>query len=209
MSSISSEGLNRALAQFMMTSTSRDALRMAREARSLRIEAEAEGNESLSMLAASHHEDCLMLHDASLTLEADPEIVGRNLTARVISGIFPVLNAIEEFRSFEDQTFWDMVLNSFGIVAEVATATQYLEATKLTASAHAERALVEVEERLVKLAENTGGDMEEKIALIEDFMDEIRSLSIPPRKKPFVPFLLWILITVVSYKQLQDVLQSS
>ena len=157
------------------------------------------------MLAASHHEDCIKLHDAALTLESDPEIVGRNLTARVISGIFPVLNAIEEFRSFEDQTVWDMILNSLGVVAEVATATQYLEATKLSASAHSEMALVEVEERLVRLAENTEGDMEEKIALIEDFLDEVRDLNIPPRKKPFVPFVLWLLITVVSYKQLQDV----
>ena len=131
--------------------------------------------------------------------------MGRNLTARVISGIFPVLNAIEEFRSFEDQTVWDMILNSLGVVAEVATATQYLEATKLSASAHSEMALVEVEERLVRLAENTEGDMEEKIALIEDFLDEVRDLNIPPRKKPFVPFVLWLLITVVSYKQLQDV----
>jgi hypothetical protein len=199
------KGLDNALAQFMMTPTSGEALRMSREARNIRIRADAIEDEVLSRLAEEHYGDCLRLHDSILTLESDPEIVSRNLAARVISGVFPVLNAFEEFRSFEDKTVWDMVINSLGVLAEIATATQYLEATKLSSSAHAERALVEVEERLARMAENTGEDIEEKVSLVEDFLDEVRSLNLAPRKKPFVPFILWLLITVLSYKQLQDV----
>lgn len=195
--------LDKALAQFMMTPTSREALRMSREARNIRIMADSSENEVLSKIAEEHHGDCLKLHDSILTLESDPEIVNRNLAARVISGIFPALNAFEEFRTFEDRTIWDMVINSIGVMAEIATATQYLEATKLSSSAHAERALVEVEERLVKMAENTGENIEEKISLVEDFLDEVRSLNLAPRNKPFVPFILWLLITVLSYKQMK------
>ncbi len=204
MTEMDSEGMDRALAQFMMTSTSKNALRMVREARLIVIGVEASENVMVSDLASAHHNDCLKLHDACLTLEADPEIVGRNLTARVISGIFPVLNALEEFRSFEDRTVWDMVINSLGVIAEVATATQYLESTRLSANAHSERALVEIEERLVRIARNTERDLEEQISNIEEFMDEVRGLNINQRKKPIIPFMLWLLISVVSYKQLKD-----
>ncbi len=206
MKGLDSEGMDRALAQFMMTSTSKDALRMIREARSIVITVEGSENVLVSDLASAHYHDCLKLHDACLTLEADPEIVGRNLTARIISGIFPLLNSIEEFRSFEDRTVWDMVINSLGIVAEVATATQYLEATRLSANAHSESALVKIEERLVRIARNNEGDLEEQISLIEEFMDEVRGLNINPRKKSFIPFILWLLISVISYKQLKDVM---
>jgi hypothetical protein len=207
MNETDSESMDNALARFMMTPGSRAALEMVRGARSLRNKLEGSRDQELVRLVEEHHNDCMRLHDASLTLEADPEILGRNLTARVISGIFPVLNAIEEFRSFEDQTIYDMILNSLGIVAEVATASQYLEATRLSANAHSERELVKVEERLVKLSMNTEGDLDEKTAGIEDFMDEVRSLKIPHRKKPMIPFLLWILISVVSYKQLKAYLE--
>ncbi len=156
--------------------------------------------------AKGFHSDCLMLYDSILTLESDPEIVKRNMIARAISGIFPLLNTIEEFKSMEDRSKWDLLMNGIGILAELAQATQYLEATRLAASAHSERALVKVEERLVELALNGAGDIDTKISAIQDFLDNVRRLNVPPREKPLITFLLWTFISVLSYRRLKDLL---
>ena len=128
----------------------------------------------------------------------------RNILARAISGIFPLLNTIEEFKSFEDQTPFDMIMNGLGIISEFAQATQYLEATRLSSLAKSESALIRVEERLVELALETPGNPEKEIASIENFMDSVRSLKMNPRDRPFIPFMLWIFISVISYKRLKD-----
>ncbi len=204
MGTINSENLDRAVASYMMKPDSRAALRLAREVRTIMVEAGSDGNELVAELCRRNHEDCLKLHDAVLTLESDPEIVKRNLVARAISGIFPVLNAVEEFRTFEDRAVWDVVINSIGVLAEIATATQYLESTRLQANAHNERSLVEIEERLVQLARGTEDDHLEKIAIIEEFLDEVRDIQMAPREKPIVPFIIWSMISVISYKELKD-----
>lgn len=201
---ISTKELDEALAHYLMRPDSRAALNMAREARTVRIDAELSGRKDIANLCTDHHNDCLKLHDAVLTLESDPEIVKRNLVARVISGVFPVLNAVEEFRSFEDRSVWDMLINSFGVLSEIATATQYLEATRLSASAHNERVLVEIEERMVRMARLTQGDLKDKTELIENFLDSVREIKINPREKPLVPFVIWSLIVMISYKHLKE-----
>lgn len=204
MSGVSSEGIDSSVARYLMKPGSRQALKMAREARLLEVAVSQRENDEVSELAREYRSDCLKVFDSALTLESDPEIVKRNLVARVISGVFPVLNSIEEFRSLEDRSFHDMLINSFGILAEIATATQYLESTKLSANAHFERALVDIEERLVEMSSHTEGDREEKIVSIEDFLDELRELKISTREKPFIPFLLWSMIAILSYRQLKS-----
>ena len=208
MSEISLKGVDRSVAEYMMRPSSRVALKMAREARMVEVRARESGDDEIMELAKEYRSDCMKVFDSTLTLESDPEIVKRNLVTRVISGVFPVLNAVEEFRSFEDKSFYDMLFNSFGILAEVATATQYLEATKLSANAHFERALIEIEERMVEMADHSKGGLDEKIVTIEDFLDEVRDLGVPTKEKPFIPFILWALIAVLSYKKLKDEIEN-
>ncbi len=199
-------GLDRAVALCLVKPSSTATLDMVREARKVMFLNLETSDEDLMKEAKGFHSDCLMLHDSILTLESDPEIVKRNVIARVISGIFPLLNTIEEFRSMEDRTNWDLLMNGIGILAELSQATQYLEATRLIANAHSESALVRVEERLVVLARNSAGDIDSKISAIQDFLDNVRRLNLGPREKPLITFLMWTFISVLSYRRLKDAL---
>lgn len=193
-------GLDKAVASYLVTPGSSNALAIMREAR--RIELSCSGISK--DLATAHKKDARSLHDATLTLESDPEIVNRNMVARVISGFFPVLNSIEEFRSMEDRGLWDLVISGMGILSEIATSTQYLEATRISTKAHNERALLDIEDRLFYMSGSSGMDLTVTGPIIEGFLDEIRTIDIPIRMRPFVPFILWNMITILSYKQLKD-----
>ena len=104
----------------------------------------------------------------------------------------------------EDRGLWDIVINGMGILSEIATSTQYLEATRITAKAHNERALLKIEDRLFSMSASSGMDLWETGPMIEDFLDEVRGIDIPIRMRPFIPFILWNMITILSYKQLKD-----
>ncbi|MCK5773007.1 MAG: hypothetical protein KAH57_04405 [Thermoplasmata archaeon] len=200
------EGLDRAVAVCLVEPSSAAALSMIREARKVTLHTSVTSDEGLLKEATGFHSDCLMLHGSILILESDPEIVKRNVIARAISGIFPVLNTIEEFRSMEDRSHWDLMLDGIGILAELSQATQYLEATRMTANAHSETALVTVEERLVVLARRGAGDIDSKISAIEDFLDDVRRLNLGPGEKPLITFMMWTFISVLSYRRLKDLL---
>ncbi len=200
------EGLDRAVAICLVKPSSAAALTMVREARKVTLRPTVTSDEGLLEEAKGFHADCLMLHGSILMLESDPEIVKRNVIARAISGIFPILNTIEEFRSMEDRSHWDLLMDGIGILAELAQATQYLEATRMTANAHSESALITVEERLVVLARRGGGDIDSKISAIEDFLDDVRRLNLGPREKPLITFMMWTFISVLSYRRLKDLL---
>jgi hypothetical protein len=163
---------------------------------------EADELELISVL----HDDSMELHEVLLTLETDPEIVKKNMLARVISGVFPFLNSIEEFWSLEDKDLPDLLLDSIGVISEIATSTQYLEGTRLLAAAHFERNLVKVEERFVDIARSAGGDTRSKFHQIHSFLDDLRKLDIPSREKAFVPFLLWTIVIVLSYIKVKNVM---
>ena len=198
--------LDQAVALCLVEPSSFSALTMVREARKIAYLTKRGSDGPLAEEAEGFHSDCLMLHGSLLTLESDPEIIKRNMIARVISGIFPLLNTIEEYTSIEDGTPWDMLLNGMGILSEMAQATQYLEATRLSAIAHTERELVRVEERLVYLAMSSGGDLDGKVLEVHTFLDRVRELSVPPREKPLITFLLWSFISVLSYRRLKDLI---
>jgi hypothetical protein len=200
----SSTGIDEAMAKILIQPSSSNALDMVREARRLRVLAEKESHHDFAKKAEIHLKNCRELHGIILTLESDPEIVKRNILARTISGIFPLLNTIEEFKSLEDQTPFDIMMNGLGIISELAQATQYLEATRLSSIAKSESALIKVEDRLVELALETPGDPEKELKSVENFMDSVRALKMNPRDRPFIPFMLWIFITVISYKRLKD-----
>lgn len=200
------EGSDKAVAICLVKPSSTAALAMVREARKVMFHTSVTSDEDLLREAKGFHSDCLMLHESILMLESDPEIVKRNVIARVISGIFPVLNTIEEFRSMEDRTHWDLLMDGIGILAELSQATQYLEATKMTANAHSESALLRVEERLVVLARRGAGEIDSKISAIEDFLDDVRRLNLGPREKPMITFMMWTFISVLSYRRLKDLL---
>ncbi len=200
------EGLDRAVAICLVKPSSAAALTMVREARKVTFHSFVTSDPDLLREAKGFHSDCLMLDGSILLLESDPEIVKRNVIARAISGIFPVLNTIEEFRSMEDRSHWDLLMNGIGILAELSQATQYLEATKMTANAHSESALLRVEERLVVLARRGGGEIDSKISAIEDFLDDVRRLDLGPREKPLITFLMWTFLSVLSYRRLKDAL---
>lgn len=200
----SSTGIDEAMAKVLIQPSSSNALIMVREARRLKVLAEVGNDQVLVDRADIHLKNCKELHTIILTLESDPEIVKRNILARAISGIFPILNTIEEIKSLEDQTPFDLLMNGLGIVSELAQATQYLEATRLSSLAKSESALIRVEERLVELTLETPGDPEKELKSVEDFMDSVRALKMNTRDRPFIPFILWIFISVISYKRLKD-----
>jgi len=200
------EGLDKAVAICLVKPSSTAALTMVREARKVMLHTTTTSDGDLLKEAKGFHSDCLMLHESILMLESDPEIVKRNVIARVISGIFPLMNTIEEFRSMEDRSHWDLLMNGIGILAELSQATQYLEATRLTANAHSESALLRVEERLVVLARRGAGDIDSKVSAIENFLDDVRRLNLGPREKPLITFMMWTFISVLSYRRLKDLL---
>jgi len=203
---ISSDRLDIALAKFLIEPSSRCAVEMQRSARQMMFEARIKGDAQIEKMAREHMKDCMMLHDAVLTLESDPEIVKRNITARVISGAFPLLNTFEEFGSLEDKTLFELLTSTLGIVSEVATATQYLEGTRLSAMAHTERALLKLEDRFTELLMEREHGSRKELDGVERLMDGLRELDLPPRERPFIPLLLWTLISVISYRKLKEVL---
>ncbi|MGA1872125.1 MAG: hypothetical protein ACMUHY_00500 [Thermoplasmatota archaeon] len=203
MAPTSSKGIDEAMARYLVQPSSTNALAMIRETRKL-IATRSGQEDELIDRAGVHLANCRELHGSLLTLESDPEIVKRNILARSISAIFPVLNTFEEIRTLEDKEPLEMLMNGLSILSELTQATQYLEATKLNARSNFERALVKVEDRLVELALETPGDPEEELATVERFIDSIRSIEMDPKERPFIPFLLWTFISVISYKRLKD-----
>lgn len=193
--------LDESIALMLVEPSSKAALKLIRTVDVLRLS--VDDNTALAALS-SLHDDAMELQDVVLTLETDPEMVKRNMLARVISGVFPVLNTIEEFRSFEDKGFIDLFIDSMGVVSEVATATQYLESTRLSSAAHLERNLVKVEARFIELAASSAKAPLESALLVQGFMDDIRMHDLPTRQKVFLPFLLWMIIIVLSYKKVKE-----
>lgn len=204
MDKISSERLDVALAKFLVEPSSRCAVEMRRSARQIMFGARIKGDAQIEKMALEHMKDCTMLHDSVLTLESDPEIVKRNIIARVISGVFPLLNTFEELRTLEDRSVYELLTSTLGIVSEVATATQYLEGTRLSAMAHTERALLNLEDRFMELVTERGHGSGEELDGIERLMNRLRELELPPRERPFIPLLLWTLISVISYRKLKE-----
>ncbi|RLF55066.1 MAG: hypothetical protein DRN37_09485, partial [Thermoplasmata archaeon] len=116
------------------------------------------------------------------------------------------LNTFEEFGSLEDKTLFELLTSTLGIVSEVATATQYLEGTRLSAMAHTERALLKLEDRFTELLMEREHGSRKELDGVERLMDGLRELDLPPRERPFIPLLLWTLISVISYRKLKEVL---
>jgi hypothetical protein len=61
-----------------------------------------------------------------------------------------------------------------------------------------------VEQRLVELALETPGDVDAEMDAVEGFIDSVRSLEMNTRDRPFIPFMLWTFICVISYKRMKD-----
>jgi hypothetical protein len=200
----SSKGIDETMAKILVQPSSDNAVSLIREARRFKVLLGVKGNEDLAASADIHLKNCIELHHVILRLESVPEIVKRNILARAIAGIFPVLNTIEEFRSMEDKAPFDIIMNAMGVVSELAQATQYLEATRLSSLAKSEEALIHVEQRLVELALETPGDPEVELNSVEQFIDSVRGLQMNPRDRPFVPFMLWVFISIISYKRLKE-----
>jgi hypothetical protein len=206
MKEISSKGIDEACALFLMESTSGHAHNMVREARKLKITVRDGGREDLLDPVEVLIQDSLKLHSAILTLESDPEIVKRNILARVISAVFPLMNTLEDLRTFEQKDAYDMFMNGLSTIAEISTATQYLDGTRLAATAHFETAMVEIENRMSELVMDTEGDDLEQLAELHGFLDALRKMEIPTRQRPIIPFLLWMTVAVVSYRRVKDLL---
>ncbi len=204
MKEISSKGIDEAFAVFLVESTSGHALRMVREARKLKVMVRDGVRMDLLDPVEVLIQDCLNLHGAILTLESDPEIVKRNILARVISAVFPLMNTLEDLRTFDQKDAYDMFMNGLSTIAEISTATQYLDGTRLAATAHFESAMVEIENRMSELVMDTEGEDLEQLAELHGFLDSLRSLSLPTRQKPLIPFLLWLAIAVISYRKVKD-----
>jgi hypothetical protein len=206
MSVPSSQGVDEAMAKLLVQPSSENALAMVRATRRLKVLSEQEGKKEIAERADVHLQNSMDLHGMVLTLESDPEIVERNILARVISGIFPAMHTIEEFTTHEDRSPYDIIMNALGVVSELAQATQYLEGTRLLSLANSERALVRVEQRLVDLALETPGEPDKELDSVESFIDSVRGMELNPRDRPFIPFMLWIFISIISYKRLKDLM---
>ncbi len=197
------EGLDKAMALMMVDPGTMTVHSVIREARSLRTEAHLENDGKMAALLDGLHKDALSLHDSVVTLESDPEIVKRNMLARMITAVFPVINGIEGFRNFPQKSLWELFMSGLAIAAEISTGTQYLEAANLGATAHFERDLVKLEGRIIELAVEEGFDASSVSGPIEGYFDSLRKADIPSSQKPLVPFLFWLLISIVSYKRLK------
>ncbi|MBN1390016.1 MAG: hypothetical protein JXA22_05180 [Candidatus Thermoplasmatota archaeon] len=198
----SMKGIDEEMARFLVQPSSCNVISMIRETRRFII---LNGDrDELMEKAGIHFRNCNELHGAVLILESDPEIVKRNILARSISAIFPVLNTFEEIRSFKEKRPLEVLMNALSILSEMTQATQYLEATKLTSWANSERALVKVEDRLIEMAMETPGKPGSELQAVEGFMDAVRGIELDPKDRPFIPFLLWTFISMVSYKRLKD-----
>jgi len=204
MNEISSRGMDEACALFLVDPTSGHALNMVREARKLKIMVRDGERDDLLEPVEALIQDSLKLQGAILTLESDPEILKRNILARVISAVFPLMNTLEDLRTFEQKDAYDMFLNGLSTVAEISTATQYLDGTRLAATARFESAMVEIENRMSGLVMEAGGDHLKQLSKLEDFLDSLRTLVLPTRQKPMIPFLLWLAVAVISYRRVKD-----
>lgn len=198
------KNLDRKMAVLLLEPSSSTALSFIRAVDLLRTKA---GSLELKGPLDSLRDDSMELEEVLLTLETDPEIVKRNLLARIISAVFPALNSMEEFRSFEEKGLFELFIGSVGVLSEIATSTQYLESTKLSAAAHLEAHLVKVEARLVDLAISSGEGSSEEVLHIQSFMDDLREQDVPYKQKPFLPFLLWTIVLVIAYKKVKDLLE--
>lgn len=197
------EGLDKAMALMIVDPGTMTVHNVIRETRSLKAEARSENDGKLATLIDGLHKDALSLHDSVVTLESDPEIVKRNMLARMITAVFPVINGIEGFRNFPEKSLWELFMSGLAIAAEISTGTQYLEAANLNATAHFERDLVKLEGRIIELAVEEGFDASSVSGPIEGYFDSLRKADIPSSQKPLVPFLFWLLISIVSYKRLK------
>ena len=193
--------LDKVVAFMLVRPSSASVHSVIREARSLEGKSRSEGNDEVVKGLNGLYRDALSLHDSIVTLESDPEIVKRNMLARIITAVFPVLNGLESFRNFPKKPLWDLFMSGLSVAAEISTATQYLESANLAAKAHFERDLVRIEDRVLELASSEGLDMVEARPAIEDYFDSLRKADIPTTQRPVVPFLLWLVICTVSYKR--------
>jgi hypothetical protein len=128
------------------------------------------------------------------------------MIARVITAIFPIMNSIEDIRNIAEKDVYDMLMNGLSTASEILTATQYLEGTRISARAHFERSLVGLEQRLSELLFEREGHVSKGLDTLEQFMDSLRKINVPPREMSFIPFLLWTMIVVLSYKQAKNLL---
>ena len=198
-SGMDTEALDKAVALFLMRPSSATALGVAREARKLSIRIDGPDGRLDGLT-----KDASDLFRSALIMEADPEIVKRNTLARVLAGLGPFLSAWEEVKTLEDRT-WDEILISAGsVVSEVASSTQYLESARLTTHLHFREELYGIEDRMVKIAAEHGGDLERKIGRVEDFIDGIVRDTEDPKEKPVVLFSLRTVIMVISYRLVKE-----
>jgi len=191
--------LDRAMAVALTEPSSGSILSLMREIRSDRAKKLQAGDIAAAQSASALYTDCSHLYKSALVLESDPEIVSRNTLARVLAGISPFIQAIEEVKSLHQKSFWDLLLEAGSIITEVASASQYLESAKLATEAHFKDSLLPLEERMAEMAEETSdplGNMEK----VSSFMDSVSGLEIPVEAKPFVPFVLWMILVIIDYK---------
>ena len=191
--------LNEAMAAALTDPSSGEILDLMREIRRDRVRHMASGNIAIAQNTSSFYSDCANLYKNALFLESDPEIVTRNTLARVLAGIGPFIQAFEEIRTLEDKDVWELMTDAGSIIAEIASASQYLESVKLTTQAHYKENLLEVEERMMEMAENSMDPLG-SMARVSSIMDSISSLDIPSQSKPFIPFVLWMLLVIIDYR---------
>jgi hypothetical protein len=202
---VSSE-LDRTFALMLVRPGSGTVHSVIREVRALEAQARSEGNDEAAAALNGLCRDALALHDSVVTLESDPEIVKRNMLARIITAVFPVLNGLDSFRNFPKKPLWELFMSGLSVAAEISTATQYLESANLAARAHFERDLVKIEDRVMELASSEGMDISEVRPAVEGYFDSLRKAEVPTTQKPMVPFILWLVICTVSYKRSKTVL---
>ncbi len=196
--------VDEAVAIFLVSPSSANALSIIRKARRIQAVLSVYHDKEHVRIVKRFQEDAHKLHDSILTLETDPQIVKHNLLARVITAVFPVMNTLEDLRNIGDKDIYGMFMNGLSTVAEISTATQYLEGTRVIALAHFERAMVSIESRLSEIIMNGVEKVPDGLDALENFTDSLRNVDIPPRERPFLPFVLWTLILVISYRELRS-----
>jgi len=185
---------------FLVSPSSRSALEICRKARHMRVD------RNKMELVDNLYSDSRELYRSALFLESDPEIVRRNTLARVLAGISPFLDTWEEFVSLEDRTVNEIGLNLLRIVSDLSSASQYLETARINTDLHFKEHLFSIEERMVRMVQDSGMDVTERTLLVGTFIDNIRDKTVDPYQKPVIIFSLWTILCVISYRTLKDVM---
>ena len=196
--------LDEMMALLLVRPTSTTALSFLRAVRSIQFNQSSSRSRDAEVIVQRLYGDARNLHHIMLLLETDPEIIRRNSLARILVGAEQILDGLKDLHSSDKLSSVNILEKIPGIVLNIGSATQYLNAAKLNEKLNFEEELVNTEERLISILEFNITDHSERSKFVVEICDRIRSMKISPGHKAAILFIFWLFIALISYRRVKE-----